>query len=100
LSMALAFGLSGHAQFFSITGFVSLPIIFASTALAPLSQMPPWLQEVARLNPLTYAIDGVRSLILEGFDWLTLGSVLLVLVLFDAAMFAIATLIMRRSLES
>jgi ABC-2 type transport system permease protein len=100
LSMALAFGLSGHAQFFSITGFVSLPIIFASTALAPLSQMPSWLQEVARLNPLTYAIDGVRSLILEGFDWLTLGSILLVLVLFDAAMFAIATLIMRRLFES
>lgn len=99
-SMALAFGLSGHAQFFSITGFISLPIIFASSALAPLSQMPSWLRAVAGVNPLTYAIDGVRQLILQGFDWVTLGSVFLVLGVFDLVMFSIATWTMRRSVES
>jgi len=99
-SMALAFGLSGHAQFFSITGFISLPIIFASSALAPLSQMPPWLRAVASVNPLTYAINGVRNLILQGFDWVTLGSMLLVLIVFDLSMFAIAIWTMRRSVES
>ena len=99
-SMALAFGLSGHAQFFSITGFISLPILFASTALAPLSQMPRWLQVVASWNPLTYAIDGVRNLILQGFDWVELGSVVLVLCVFDLAMFTLATWTMRRSFGS
>jgi ABC-2 type transport system permease protein len=99
-SMALAFGLSGHAQFFSITGFVSLPILFASTALAPMSQMPGWLRVVASLNPLTYAIDGVRNLILQGFDWVALGSVFLVLCTFDVVMFALAVWVMQRSVES
>jgi ABC-2 type transport system permease protein len=99
-SMALAFGLSGHAQFFSITGFISLPIIFASSALAPVSQMPFWLRVVASVNPLTYAIDGVRHLILQGFDWVALGFVFLILGAFDVVMFAMATWTMRRSLES
>jgi len=99
-SMALAFGLSGHAQFFSITGFISLPIIFASTALAPLSEMPFWLQVVARVNPLTFAINGVRQLILQGFDWFTLGSVFLVLSAFDLFMFVLATWVMKRAVES
>jgi len=99
-SMALAFGLSGHAQFFSITGFISLPIIFASSALAPVSQMPLWLRAVASINPLTYTIDGVRHLILQGFDWVALGFVFLVLSVFDLVMFAVATWAMRRCLES
>jgi ABC-2 type transport system permease protein len=99
-SMALAYALRGHATFFQITGFISLPIIFASSALAPLSEMPSWLQGVARLNPLTYAIDGVRNLILQGIDWIMLGSVLLVLTLFDVAMFAIANWVFSRAVES
>lgn len=99
-SMALAFGLKGHTQFFSITGFVSLPLIFASSALAPLSEMPAWLQAVARWNPLTYAIDGVRNLILQGFDWVALVNALSILVAFDIVMFVIATWAMKRTLES
>ncbi len=99
-SMALAFALRGHATFFQVTGFISLPIIFASSALAPLSQMPNWLQAVARLNPLTYAIDGVRNLILQGIDWIMLGSVLLVLILFDLVMFALASWVFGRAVES
>jgi len=99
-SMALAFGLKGHAQFFSITGFISLPIIFASSALAPLSQMPAWLRAVASVNPLTYSINGVRSLILQGFDWVGLGSTFLVLGVFDLVMFSIAIWTMKRAVES
>jgi ABC-2 type transport system permease protein len=34
--------------------------------LPPISIMPPWLQVIARLNPLSYVVDGLRSLMLPG----------------------------------
>src|SRR5690606_8238456 len=43
LSTALAFSLSGHSQFFTISSVVSLPLSFMSSALVPLEQMPSWL---------------------------------------------------------
>lgn len=96
LSMALAFLLKGHGQFFSITGFVGLPLMFASSALAPLSTMPVWLRAGAMANPMTYAIDAVRQLMLHGFTWSTVVATVLVLLAFDAAMATLSALAMRR----
>lgn len=41
---------------------VNLPLLFASTALAPLSFMPNWLAWLASVNPLTFAIEPIRAL--------------------------------------
>lgn len=65
LSLALAFVLRGHGSFFMILGTVGLPLLFCSTALAPLSQMPPWMQVVALCNPLSYCVDAMRALVLD-----------------------------------
>jgi len=99
LSMALAFGLQGHSQFFSIIGFLSLPLIFASNALAPLANMPSWLQWIAQLNPMTYAISSVRALILQGFDWGLLVSMGGIITAFDALMVLISLWAMQRALD-
>ena len=95
LSMALAFALRGHSQFFAIIGFVSLPSVFVSNALVPLSQMPPWLASLAALNPMTYAIGAVRLLVLDGFFWGPTLSTGAVLAGFDAAALAVAVVAMR-----
>ena len=47
-------------------GFLSLPLIFLSSALVPLTAMPKWMAFFAQLNPMTWAIDAVRPLILTG----------------------------------
>ncbi len=99
LSMALAFGLHDHGQFFAIVGFIGLPVIFASNALAPLSTMPGWLQAIAHINPMTYAITSARQLILEGLHWGTVLSMTGVLLVFDVLMVAICLWTMRRTLE-
>ncbi|MEM7134828.1 MAG: ABC transporter permease [Chloroflexota bacterium] len=96
LSIALAYFLPGHGQFFAITGFVSLPLIFTSNALAPLEQMPMWLQSIARLNPLTHAISSVRSLILDGMDWSLLLQMSGVIILFDLLMILLCVKAMHR----
>src|SRR3989441_13039011 len=63
ISMALAFSVKSHGDFFSMLGFLSLPMIFLSTALVPLAAMPKWMAVLAQLNPMTWAIDAVRPLI-------------------------------------
>ncbi|NES71965.1 MAG: ABC transporter permease, partial [Okeania sp. SIO2D1] len=72
LSLGLAFALPGHIELIAVIFVTNLPLLFASTALAPLSFMADWLKIVAALNPLTYAIEPIRYLYLHN-DW-TLGT--------------------------
>nr|YP_010196015.1 ABC transporter [Gracilaria bursa-pastoris]UAD83412.1 ABC transporter [Gracilaria bursa-pastoris] len=62
ISICLAFILPGHIEFLALILIVTLPTLFSSTALAPLSFMPYWLQIIASVNPLTYAIESIRCL--------------------------------------
>ncbi len=48
---------------FLIANFLTLPLLFTSSAMLPLQLLPAWLQSVARVNPVTYAIDGMRVLL-------------------------------------
>jgi ABC-2 type transport system permease protein len=43
---------------------VNLPLLFTSTALVPTRQMPGWLAEAARWNPLTQVADALRQALL------------------------------------
>jgi ABC-2 type transport system permease protein len=62
LSLGLAFALPGHIEMIAVIFVVNLPLLFASTALAPLSFMPSWLAWCAAVNPLTFAIEPIRAL--------------------------------------
>ncbi|PSN17762.1 transporter [filamentous cyanobacterium CCP5] len=75
LSLGLSFALPGHIELIAVIFVTNLPLLFASTALVPLSFMPRWLQVVACLNPLTYAIEPIRYVYLHS-DW-ALSSVVL-----------------------
>jgi ABC-2 type transport system permease protein len=66
--VALAYYVPGHGTFFAITGFVTLPLFFMSNAFVPLDAMPAWMEVVARINPLTYAIESMRILVLDGWE--------------------------------
>jgi ABC-2 type transport system permease protein len=44
---------------------VIFPLMFASSAYVPISDLPSWLQVVAHVNPLTYAINATRALSLN-----------------------------------
>ncbi|MGB3422454.1 MAG: ABC transporter permease [Dolichospermum sp.] len=102
ISLGLAFALPGHIELIAVIFVTNLPLLFASTALAPLSFMPGWLQVIATLNPLSYAIEPIRYLYLHsswGLDnivmqafWgnVTFGSALLVLLGF--ALFALLSI--------
>jgi ABC-2 type transport system permease protein len=43
------------------------PFLYLTTSQAPMGLLPRWFQLVATYNPVTYIIEGVRSLTL--YDW-------------------------------
>ena len=68
LSLGLAFALPGHIELIAVIFVANLPLLFASTALAPISFMPSWLGWLAALNPLTFAIEPIRAAYLGQFS--------------------------------
>ena len=44
-----------------VMNFLVMPIFFLSGALYPLSNLPPALTAVTRMDPLTYGVDGLRG---------------------------------------
>ncbi|WP_371603907.1 ABC transporter permease [Streptomyces sp. NBC_01220] len=65
--IALAAWLRSVEVMSSIAVLVMFPLMFASSAFVPLKGLPEWLQVVAKVNPVTYAVDGSRRLAL-GWD--------------------------------
>ncbi len=43
-----------------------MPLVFTSSAFAPVARLPNWMQPIARANPVTAAVDLSRSLALGG----------------------------------
>ena len=66
LSMIIASIVKTRERFMGIGQVITLPLFFASSAIYPITIMPVWLQYVANLNPLSYMVDGLRSLLVTG----------------------------------
>ncbi len=88
MSILLASVMKTRERFMGIIGAISMPLFFTSNALYPLKIMPKPLQVVALFNPLTYAVDATRSLIL--YDKLDISMDLLALTIFNVLFLAIA----------
>ena len=87
-SLIIACLVKTRERFMGIGQVLTMPLFFASNAIYPIVIMPVWLQAIARVNPLTYEVDGLRSLMLGstinptllGLDFLVLLVVTTVLV--------------------
>jgi ABC-2 type transport system permease protein len=65
-SLVVACIVKTRERFMGIGQVLTMPMFFASSAIYPLSMMPGWLQTVARVNPLTYLVDALRTLLVTG----------------------------------
>lgn len=55
-----------NAEIMQMVGFLLMfPLMFASSAYVPIGGLPGWLQVVARVNPMTYAVNASRDLALS-----------------------------------
>jgi ABC-2 type transport system permease protein len=48
----------------AIINLLNLPLVFASNTMFPIALMPTWLQYVVKANPVSYANDVTRQLLL------------------------------------
>jgi ABC-2 type transport system permease protein len=99
LQVFIALSTGNTEATFLLGTFLTLPLLFVSSAQLPIELLPDWMQAVARVNPVTYAIDAVRAL-LNGSAALEGGStgqaVLLAVVILGALTVVTATLATRR----
>jgi ABC-2 type transport system permease protein len=66
LSLIVACVVKTRERFMGIGQVLTMPLFFASNAIYPISLMPGWLQAISRMNPLSYQVDALRSLMLSG----------------------------------
>ncbi len=56
----VSFYASNQEVVFALSNLINLPLMFTSSAMFPVEQMPSWLQKIAKVNPVTYAANLVR----------------------------------------
>jgi len=85
VGIALASKIDSSEGFQVIMSFMTMPLVLLSGAFFPISDLPAWLGGLVRLNPLTYAVEAIRYLLL-GESTIPPGLCLAVMAVFSAAM--------------
>lgn len=75
---------------------IILPQVFLCGVIWPVEQMPDYLQWLSAVLPLTYAVDGLRNIMLNGQNLMDVSFELGVLVIFTILISIIAAVTLRR----
>jgi ABC-2 type transport system permease protein len=94
-SLVVACIVKTRERFMGIGQVLTMPMFFLSNAIYPLSLMPSWMAGLARLNPLSYLVDGLRNEMIVGgqagfglgMDFLALGAIFVALVVMAARLY-------------
>ena len=73
LSSALALVTRQEESLIGAVQFVVLPATFLSSGLMAANLMPGWIQDVARFNPVNWAVTASRTVASAGTDWGLVG---------------------------
>jgi ABC-2 type transport system permease protein len=94
LGTAIASMLRDMQGFQLIMNFLLMPLFFLSGSLFPLEGLPKALIVVAKINPLSYGIDGLRGALVGGAhfglatDFLVLGAVTFIMLIIGSYLFS------------
>jgi len=100
LFVALGLVVRNEEVLFGLINLLNFPLMFTSSALIPISLMPDWLQTIARYNPITFVVDGMRQLVFHtsigsvypvGVDLIGVG-------VFSALMIGLGAVLSRKAL--
>jgi ABC-2 type transport system permease protein len=97
LGFAIAWPMDSTSAFHAIINLFLIPLWLLSGALFPLSKASSWLKVIMYLNPLTYGVEALRTLLYpNGTPQFSLGSSMATLVLFALFMFGLAFVVANR----
>ena len=60
------------------------PFAFLTSSTVPLENLTPWMRWIARFNPITYVLEGMRSLLEDNWDFADIGRALLAIAILGA----------------
>jgi ABC-2 type transport system permease protein len=81
-SLLFGFPLRAANWFSVLVVLVATMLSFSGLGIFSISVLPHWLQIIAHLNPVTYALDAMRAALLEGASVVAIAQPLLILLLF------------------
>jgi ABC-2 type transport system permease protein len=87
-------------QMMQFIPLIILPQMFLCGLLWPVEQMPDYLQWIAKFLPLTYGVEGIRALMLQGQSLLDIGKDIGVLAAYAVGLLVLAALTLRRGTAS
>ena len=96
LGFAIAWPMDSTQAFHAIINLFLIPLWLLSGALFPLAGASGWLRVLMRINPLTYGVEALRSLLYPGSQAFALAPSLATLILFSAFMFGLAFVMANR----
>lgn len=82
----------------AIFGILNTLLYFPSGAIYPTQAFPKWLQSIAFIDPFTYSVHGFKAVLLKGVGLAAIWPDLLYLGGFAVLMFALSTLLFKRTL--
>ena len=88
LSNGLAILMKRPDPLIAFVSFLTLPLMFLSSAMMPSNLLPGWIQTAKTFNPVNHAVESVRSLVVVGYEWDVLLPDLLILA--GVAIFVVA----------
>jgi ABC-2 type transport system permease protein len=97
LGFAIAWPMDSTSAFHAIINLFLIPLWLLSGALFPLSSASGWLKVVMYINPLTYGVEALRTLLYpNGTHEFSLASSMATLILFSLFMFGLAFVVANR----
>ncbi len=69
LSNGLAIVMKRPDPLIAFISFITLPLMFLSSAMMPGDLLPGWIQTAKMFNPVSHAVESVRSLVIVGYEW-------------------------------
>ncbi|MBE9391447.1 ABC transporter permease [Fervidicoccus fontis] len=97
ISIVIASTLKTRERFMGIVGAITMPLFFASNALYPIQVMPRPIQVISFVNPLTYTVSALRTLLVQSS--LYIGSDMLIITIFVLVSMFIAIKLLPRIIE-
>jgi ABC-2 type transport system permease protein len=99
LSFVGAAGMLTFRRGAGIAGLTAAVLVITSGSFFPVTVLPEWLQLVARLNPITIAVDGVRAALLGAAGWAEAFRSAISILPFAAVSLALGVLALRAALR-
>jgi len=97
LGFAIAWPMDSTQAFHAIINLFLIPLWLLSGALFPLAGASGWIRVLMRINPLTYGVEALRSLLYPATaEVFPLSSSLATLILFSGFMFGLAFVMVNR----